>query len=100
MTLDMTKAMEESGIKVNAVFAGKYKLLGASFKSLADDERAILQKGVDKIYVQFKQAMESYRMVSDEHFGNGLVFDGEEAAQIGFTDGVVESMDEILENMV
>ena len=100
MTLDMSKALEDEGVKFNAIFAGKYKLLGASFKPLADDERKILQDGVDKIYAQFKEAMESYRMVSDENFGNGLVFDGDEAAELGFTDGVVESMDEILENMV
>lgn len=100
MTLDLSKAMEEQGIKVNAIFAGKYKLLGASFKPLADDERAILQNGVDRIYGQFKEAMETYRVVSDENFGSGLIFDGDEAAELGFTDGVVESMDEILENMV
>jgi signal peptide peptidase SppA len=100
MTLDLTKAMEQDGIKVNAIFAGKYKLLGASFKPLEDDERAILQTGVDKIYAQFKQAMESHRVVDDANFGNGLCFDGDEAAQLGFTDGVVESMNEILENMV
>ena len=100
LALDLSKAMEQDGIKVNAIFAGKYKLLCASFKPLADDERAILQLGVDKIYKQFKEAMETYRVVSDENFGNGLCFDGDEAAEIGFTDGVVESMDEILENMV
>ncbi len=100
MTLDMSAAMEEAGLKVNAIFAGKYKLLGASFKPLSDDERAIMQSGVDKIYAQFKEAMETWRMVDDKNFGNGLVFDGDEAAELGFTDGVVEGLDEILENMV
>lgn len=99
MTLDMSKAIEESGVQVNAIFAGKYKLLGASFKPLAEDERAILQDGVDKIYGQFKEAMESHRMVADENFGNGLVFDGEDALAMGFTDGVVESLDEVIENV-
>jgi enoyl-CoA hydratase/carnithine racemase len=32
--------------------------------------------------------------------GNGLVFDGEEAMDRGLIDGVVEDMEEILENMV
>lgn len=100
MTLDMSKAIEDAGMKVNAIFAGKYKLLGASFKPLTDDERAILQSRVDKIYSQFKDAMETWRIVDDKNFGNGLIFDGDEAAEIGFTDGVVESMDEILEGMV
>ena len=100
MSLDLSQAMKKDGMKVNAISAGKYKLLGAYWKPLADDERAILQASCDKIYEQFKSAMESHRVVNDEHFGNGLVFDGEEAAQIGFTDGVIESLDEIIENMV
>lgn len=100
MTLDMSKGMKKDGMKVNAIFAGKYKLLGASFKPLEDDERAILQAGVDKIYKQFKEAMNSHRMVSDDHYGNGLVFNGQAAAEIGFTDGVVENIDEIIDGMV
>lgn len=99
MCLDMTRALKKDGVKVNAISAGKYKLLGAYWKELADDERAILQASVDKIYAQFKEAMESFRMVDDANFGNGLVFDGEQAAELGFTDGTVESIDDIIENM-
>jgi signal peptide peptidase SppA len=100
LCLDLTASMRRRGVEINAISAGKYKLLGAPWKPLADDERAILQARVDKIYAQFKEAMESNRMVADEHFGNGLVFDGEEAVQLGFTDGVVEGMEDILEGMV
>ena len=97
MTLDLSKSLEDAGMKVNAVFAGRYKLLGASFKPMADDEREILQKGVDRIYAQFKIAMESHRMVGDENFGNGLCFPGDEAAEIGFTDGCVEDLEEVID---
>src|ERR1035437_9083903 len=84
LVLNMSKAMEQEGIQLEAIFAAKYKLLGASFKPLADDERAILQKSVDKIYGQFCSVMESHRVVDDKNFGSGLVFDGEEAVSIGF----------------
>ncbi len=100
MTLDMSKALKKEGISVNAIFAGKYKLLGASFKPLADDERKIHQDGVEKIYSQFKEVMESYRVVDDKNFGSGLVFDGDQACEMGFIDGVVESRDEILSELV
>lgn len=100
MCLDYTKMLKMDGIKVNAISAGKYKLLGAYWKEMSTEERAILQAGVDKIYAQFKEAMESHRLVNDEHFGNGRVFDGDEAAEIGFTDGVVESLDEVVEHLV
>ncbi len=97
LCLDMTRALENQGVKINAISAGKFKLLGAYWKPLSDEERAQLQAGVDKIYGQFKAAMETNRKVSDENFGNGLVFDGQEASNIGFTDGVVDSLEEVLE---
>lgn len=97
LCLDMSKALKRDGIKMNAIFAGKYKLLGAYWKELSQPERDILQKQVDKIYENFKDAMESRRVVNDEHFGNGLVFDGQEAAEMGFTDGVVEGLEDVLE---
>ena len=100
MMLDYTKALKKDGVKINAISAGKFKLLGAYWKELSDEERSIKQADVDKIYTQFKEAMESFRMVSDDNFGNGLVFDGEKAAEVGFTDGVVEDMEEILDGMV
>ena len=100
MCLDASKAMEKEGVKMNPVFAGKYKLLGAYWREMPDDERAILQALVQKIYGQFKEAMESHRIVSDRNFGNGLVFDGEEAAEIGFTDGVVDSLEDVLDNLI
>jgi protease-4 len=100
LSLDMSEAMKKDGVKVNAISAGKYKLMGASWKPLTDDEREILQARVDKIYGQFKEAMESFRMVDDRNFGSGLVFDGEEAARMGFTDGVVDGIDEIIDGLV
>lgn len=100
MCLDLTGAMKKDGVKVNAISAGKHKLMGAPWRVMTDEERGILQSRVDKIYSQFKDAMESYRIVSDENFGSGLVFDGEESATLGFIDGCVESLDDILDGMV
>ena len=98
MSLDATRALEKEGYRINAISAGKYKLLGAYWKEMTGEERDILQARVDKIYAQFKDAMESRRVVQDENFGNGLVFDGEEAAAIGFTDGIVDSLEDVLDH--
>lgn len=100
LCLDATKAMKKEGVKINAIHAGKFKLLGAYWKEMTPEETAIVQKGVDKIYKEFKASMDSFRVVSDENYGNGLVFDGEDAAAIGFTDGCVESLDDILDDMI
>lgn len=98
--LDMSRQLANEGVNIESVFAGKYKLLGAYWKPLTEEERAIVQRQVDKTYAQFKSAMMAQRPVEDEKFGNGLVFDGDEAAELGFTDGVVEDMDEVLEGFV
>jgi len=97
--MDASRAMENSGQTMQSFSAGKYKLLGAYWKPMSDEERTIVQKSVDKIYSNFKSAMQTYRSVSDESCGNGLCFDGEESADIGFTDGTMESLDELLEQL-
>lgn len=99
MCLDLTGAMKQDGIKVNAIHAGKYKLMGAPWKVMTQEEKDILQGRVNKIFSQFCEAMESYRVVNDENFGSGLTFDGEESAALGFTDGCVESLDDILDGL-
>jgi len=98
--LDYSRAMQNDGVNMQAFSAGKFKLLGAYWKPMTDEEKSIVQKSVQRTYEQFMQAMSSHRAVSEENFGNGLCFDGDEAAQLGFTDGLVEDMDEILERMV
>ena len=95
--LDVSRQMENDGVKVEAFSAGKYKLMGASWKPLSADEKKIIQASIDKTYAQFKSAVNEQRAVADEHCGNGLIFDGEEAAQIGFTDGIVDCLEDILE---
>lgn len=97
MCIEESRALDAEGITVNAIYAGKYKLLGAYFKPMTDEERAIIQAKVDKLYAQFKAAMTSYRQISAENYGNGLTFDGDDAAAFGFTDGVVENIQEAIE---
>jgi signal peptide peptidase SppA len=94
--LDATKAMDMEGIKVNAIASGKYKLAGASFKPLTDDEREMFQAESDRIYEKFKQAVVSVRAV-DEKYLQGQVYRGEVAAELGFTDGVIDDLDELLD---
>lgn len=94
--LDMSRKLANEGVKVEAFYAGAHKLLGASWKPMTEQEKGIVQGQIDRIYAQFKTAMTEQRAVKDENFGNGLVFDGEQAADLGFIDGTVESLEEVL----
>lgn len=93
--LDYTRQLEQEGVKVNAITSGKFKLMGAPFKALTDEERDMLQAESDKIYQQFKGAVSAVRPVADENL-QGQVFRGEEASGIGMIDGVVDDIEDAL----
>jgi protease-4 len=93
--LDETAALEKEGFKVNAISAGKFKLSGASFKTLTDEERAMFQDDVNRIYNAFTSAIKAKRQVDSAHF-EGQVYDGEEAVTYGLVDGLANDIDEAL----
>lgn len=94
--LDYSRALEEEGVKVNAISSGKFKLLGADFKPLTDEEREMLQTDCDRVYGEFKRAVSAVRKVDDEHL-QGQIFGGEEASGIGMVDGVIDDLDDVLQ---
>jgi signal peptide peptidase SppA len=93
--LDLSAQMKMDGENMQEFSAGKYKTMGAYWKPLTKDEGKIIQANVDKIYGQFKEAVQTRRVVSDE-FMQGQIFDGEEAVNAGLVDGLVESMEEVI----
>jgi len=93
--LDKSRMLEDMGVKVNAISAGKYKLSGASFKPLTSDERAMFQADVDKIYGMFKAAVQLNREVPEE-FCEGQVYMGESAVNAGFCNGLVDDLSDLL----
>jgi ClpP class serine protease len=77
---------------------GKYKLMGAYWKPLSREEEAILQGEVDKIHEQFKDAINLRREIPEEYM-QGQTFDGPEALEAGLIDGLVEDLQELVDNL-
>jgi capsid assembly protease len=94
--LDISRQMENEGANMQAISAGKFKLTGAFWKPLTDEERAMLQADVDKIYVRFKDAVNARRQIGAEYM-EGQIFDGETAAEIGLVDGLIDDIGELLD---
>jgi protease-4 len=94
--LDISRQMQNEGLNMQEISAGRYKTMGAFWKPLTDEEREMLQRLVDKIYGQFKEAVNLRRQVEDE-FMQGQIFDGEEAVAAGISDGMVDGIDEVIE---
>lgn len=93
--LDLSRQMQNQGENLQEFSAGKFKTMGAYWKPLTDGEKAIIQAGVDKVYAQFKDAVNARREI-DAKYMEGQIFDGAEAVEIGLVDGMVDSLDEVL----
>lgn len=97
--MDVSRALENTGVKVNAISAGDQKLAGAPFRAMSETERARFQARVDKTWGEFKAAVSAGRRgVKDEDM-QGQVFDGREAVAAGLADGVVDDIEEVIEMM-
>ena len=92
---DSTKALEQAGIKIDAISSGKYKLIGHSFRSLTDEERDILQQDINKTHEQFKTVIQANRNIASEDL-EGLSYDGNTALSKGFVDVLVNDLDNFL----
>ena len=66
LLLDKSRKMEMEGVKANAVSDGKFKLAGAPFKPLSEDERAMFQMRVEATGKAFRDAIKTKRAVADE----------------------------------
>lgn len=98
--LDQTKALEMEGLKVNLIKAGTFKAMGASFKELLPEERAMFQKSVDDLYAQFTAACTQLRKISPDAM-QGQSFNGRDALAAGLVDGLTEqSLDEYVADLI
>ncbi len=77
------------GIKVDTVKTNKFADLGTPFRALTEVERDIIQNGVNEIYTDFitKVAEGRGMKVADvDSIGQGRVWSGEDALEIGLVD--------------
>ena len=99
---DMSKALENEGIKISLITAGKYKADGNPFEPLSESARAELQSKVDGFYGMFVKSVAKGRGVSQEAvrsgFGEGRMVMASDAVKIGMADRI-ETMDQALQRL-
>lgn len=91
LSVDISKALESSGVKVNAVSSTPEKIERAPFVPLSDDARAHMQAGVNRWYGDFLSAIRrgrGARVRSDSNFGNGRMLNWQDALALGMVDFV------------
>jgi len=99
MHIDESKALEDEGLKVTMVSAGKYKVEHSSHTPLTDEAKADLQGRVDAIYDKFTLALKRNRATSIENvrqnYGQGRVLMADDALRAGMVDRVM-TFDELI----
>ncbi len=100
---DLSKALEQEGINVTMISAGKYKLEGNPFEPLGADAKAVIQDRVDTVYAQFVKDVARGRGVSQtavrDGYGQGRALTAKDALKAGLIDGI-GTMDETISRLV
>jgi len=92
MHIDISKALEEFGIKLTLISAGKYKTEGNPYEPLTEEAEGAIQGRVDDYYGAFVGAVARGRDVTRADvtggFGEGRVVGARDAKKLGMVDRV------------
>lgn len=86
---DVSKALENSGVKLTAVTAGEHKTERAPFVPLSDGAKAHMQTEVNRWYADFLGAIRrgrGARVSANSTFGNGRMISSRDALGSGMVD--------------
>lgn len=98
--LDETKWLENEGLKVELIKAGRLKAMGASWKELTDEERELMQAEVDSIHADFRKACTTLRAIDTESM-EGQWFDGKQGKAKKLVDQLTNaSLDEYVSDLM
>lgn len=90
--VDQSKMLEDAGVKVTFIFAGRYKVEGNPYQPLSDEALAHEQEIVDSLYTQFLDTVAAGRGITSSDvrkgYGEGRVFVADEAKRRGMIDGI------------
>lgn len=96
---DLSKALEQEGINVTLISAGKYKVEGNPFEPLSAEAQAFLQARVDDAYASFVKDIARGRGTSQtavrDGYGEGRALKAKDALKAGLIDSI-GTMDETI----
>lgn len=102
MHVDESVALEQEGVKVSLIHAGKFKVEGNPFEPLNEEARGAIQADVDKFYNMFVKDVAKGRGISvkdvREKFGEGRMLLAKDALAAGMVDRI-ETMNETVSRL-
>lgn len=92
MHQDLTRALEQEGVAITEIAAGKFKTEGAPWKPLTEEGLAFLQERVNELYAWFVKDVAAYRQDTPAQvrsgYGEGRVLPGKLAMAAKLADRV------------
>jgi signal peptide peptidase SppA len=96
---DISKLLEDEGVKINLIYAGKYKTEGNPFEPLTDEARAAMQAVADEFTSMFVADVAAGRKVTAkavaDGYGEGRTLLAKQALEAGMADRVATLEDTI-----
>lgn len=86
--IDVTRAYESQGVKVDLVKAGDLKAAGYPGTAMSAEQRADLQAGVDHVYERFTNFVSAHRIAVDADAMRGQTLFGDQAEVAGLIDWI------------
>jgi signal peptide peptidase SppA len=96
---DYSEAYKMEGVKMDVIKAGAYKGAGIPGTSLDDSQREMLQKEVEEIHVDFKEAVKSVRSFVEDSSMEGQTFSGKKGAEAGLVTALINGFDELVQTI-
>lgn len=88
---NLEKLFDWAKIQRYVIKTGKFKDIGAEYRPMSEDERALLQELVNDVLTQFKAAIIDSRKVKPgflDQYADGRIFTGQMAVKLGLVDEV------------
>ena len=89
--VDLTEARAQAGVKVEVFRGGDNKVAGAYSTEMTDEQRELIQEGIDEKHAEFQAVVNKARSI-DVSLLDGRTFYGKQAAENGFADVVADSL--------
>lgn len=100
--MDISKRMEDLGVKPTVLFSGEQKALGSEYVPLTDQAREVMQGHMDKLYGLFIDHVAATRNKTPDYVRNtmaeGKIFLGKDAQASGLIDGVL-GLDDLVQRL-
>jgi signal peptide peptidase SppA len=100
---DISKALEQDGVKVTLIKQGKFKAEANPYEPLSEEARAAIEMKVSEVYDAFISAIARNRDVKPSivrnGFGEGRMVNAEQAVELGMADRV-GTLDETISRLL